>query len=107
MGRRVYSEMNLHIVWHTKVSMPLITPEVETPLYDYLKTKIINTPTAFFHSVGGTENHIDLAVSVLPSLKVDEWVGHLKGGSAYYINHQIANRKVLECDSQMEMSAFN
>ncbi len=30
MSRNYYSEINLHIVWHTKNSLPLLTPDVES-----------------------------------------------------------------------------
>ena len=27
---------------------------------------------------------------------ISEWIGKLKGGSSFYINHEIANRKLLD-----------
>jgi putative transposase len=36
-----------------------------------------------------------MVVTVPPSLLVSEWVGKLKGGSSFYINYEIANRKLL------------
>jgi putative transposase len=57
MPRRVYSEINLHITWHTKLNTPLIEPEIEAALFSYLKDKVIETPDALFHAVGGTETH--------------------------------------------------
>jgi putative transposase len=96
MPRRVYSEINLHITWHTKLNTPLIEPEIEAALFSYLKDKVIETPDALFHAVGGTETHVHLAVSVLPTLNIAEWVGRLKGGSSHYINNKIANRKALD-----------
>ena len=40
MSRNFYSEIHLHIVWHTKESLPLLTPEVE--LLARTATRIIN-----------------------------------------------------------------
>lgn len=96
MPRRVYSEVNLHITCHTKLNTPLIKAELEPALFSYLKRKVIETLDAFFHAVGGTETHIHLAVSILPTLNIAEWIGRLKGGSSHYINNKIANRKALD-----------
>lgn len=96
MPRRVYYEINLHITWHTKLSTPLISPEIEPALFRFLKHKVLETPETFFHAVGGTETHIHLAVSIPPTLNIAEWIGKLKGASSHHINHQIANRKALD-----------
>ena len=33
MSKSFYSEINLHIVWHTKTSLPLLTPIIEPIAY--------------------------------------------------------------------------
>jgi putative transposase len=71
MSNAVYSEINLHMTWHTKSNLPMITPMIEEPLHRYLTHKIIETPGAYFHGIGGTETHIHIAAS------------------AYYINHEV------------------
>lgn len=96
MPRKIYSEINLHITWHTKHNSPVLTTEIEIKLHDELKRQVLKTKGAFFHEVGGTKDHIHLAVSILPTLLISEWIGKLKGASSHYINHEIANRKLLE-----------
>ena len=83
MSVRVYSEINLHITWHTKNNSPLITADIEPRLHQFLKDKIIETRGAYFHAVGGIEDHVHLAVTVKPSIHLDEWVGQLKGASSH------------------------
>lgn len=95
MPRRVYSEINFHITWHTKSNMPLIKPEIESKLYQFLKQKILETPETYFHAIGGIENHIHLAVSIPPTIQPAEWIGQLKGASSHYIN-QLTTNKLLE-----------
>jgi putative transposase len=95
MPRRVYSEINFHITWHTKANMPLIKPEIESKLYEFLKHKILETPETFVHAIGGIENHIHLAVSIPPTTQPAEWIGQLKGASSHHIN-QLSNHKLLE-----------
>lgn len=96
MPRRVYSEINFHIIWHTKNNSPMITDDIEPKLYAFMKRKVLETPETIFHSVGGIADHIHIAVSVPPTIQPSDWVGKLKGASSYYVNHEITNRKVLE-----------
>jgi putative transposase len=96
MPRNVYAEINLHITWHTKQNMPVLTAEIENRLYHRVQNRILKTQGVLFYAIGGIEDHIHIAVSVPPTLHISEWIGELKGASAHYINHEIANRKLLE-----------
>ena len=96
MPKNVYSEINLHMTWHTKNDDPVLTPEIENRVHHYLEHKIRETKNAIFHAVGGIEDHVHLATSVPPSLLVSDWIRKLKGGSSFYINHEIVNRKLLD-----------
>jgi len=89
MSATVYSEINFHITWHTKASLPMITSKIEDRLYHYLTHKIIETPGAYLHAIGGTETHIHIAASIEPNILVSDWVGKLKGSSSHYINHEV------------------
>ena len=93
MSRNYYSEINLHIVWHTKNSLPLLTAAVEPIAHRCLKKRIIDTPQAFVHEIGGIETHVHLAVSVPPTLTPSEWIGTLKGGTAHDVNQEIGKRQ--------------
>ncbi|MCH7727810.1 MAG: IS200/IS605 family transposase [Planctomycetes bacterium] len=107
MSRNYYSEINLHVVWHTKNSSPLLTPEVEPIAHRALKTRIIETLGAFVHEIGGTETHVHLAVTVPPTMAPSEWIGQLKGGSAHDVNEQLAKRqKVLQWQAGYGIVSF-
>ena len=92
MSRNYYSEINLHLTWHTKGSLPLLSADVEPLVQRYLKQKIVNTPGAFVHEIGGTETHVHLAVTVPPTLLISEFVGQLKGASSHEVNKQLGLR---------------
>jgi putative transposase len=83
MSVRVYSEINLHITWHTKNSLRLIDPKIQADLFAFLKNKVIETRGAYFHAIGGIETHLHLVSSVKPSIHLDEWIGQLKGASSF------------------------
>lgn len=89
MSVTVYSEINFHITWHTKSSLPMISPHIEDRLFHYLTHRIIETPGAFLHAIGGTENHVHIAVGVEPNLLISDWIGQLKGSSSHYVNHEV------------------
>jgi putative transposase len=92
MSGNAYSEINLHIVWHTKNSLPLLTPEIETAAHAAIRSRIFETPGVIFHEIGGTENHVHVAVSIPPTLLISTFIGELKGGSSHTINQTFANR---------------
>ena len=97
MSRTFYSEINLHLTWHTKGSLPLLTPDVESFTHRYLRQKLINTPGVFVHEIGGIENHVHLAVTIVPTILISDLVGKLKGASSHDANQQFRQRgKVLE-----------
>ena len=92
MSRNFYSEINLHIVWHTKNSLPLLTPQVEPIAHRCLKKRIVQTPEVFVHEIGGTETHVHLAVTIPPTLTISEFIGLLKGGCSHDVNQQVGRR---------------
>lgn len=61
----------------------MIRDVIEGPLHQYIKNKIVQTPGAYFHAIGGIETHVHLGVTVKPSIHLDEWIGQLKGGSSH------------------------
>ena len=107
MSRNYYSEINLHVVWHTKNSLPLLTPTVEPVAHRYLRKRIIDTSGAFVHEIGGTETHVHVAVTVPPTLTPSQWIGELKGGSSHDVNQQIGKRqKVLRWQAGYGVVSF-
>ncbi len=67
----------------------MIRGRFEERLYHYLTHKILETPGARLHAIGGIETHIHIAVSLRPNILVSDWIGKLKGSSSYYINHEV------------------
>jgi REP element-mobilizing transposase RayT len=96
MSTRAYSEINLHITWHVKDNNRILTDDIEAQTHRFLRGECFKTPGVFFHEVGGDDDHVHLAVSVPPTLTISEWIGRLKGGSSHFINHEIANLKLLD-----------
>lgn len=106
MSRNYYSELHLHMVWHTKLSLPLRTPEVEGFVHRYLRGRLINTPGVFVHEVGGTENHVHVTVTVPPTVLVSELIGRLKGASSHEANHQPGQHRAAPVAGGLRRSQF-
>jgi putative transposase len=106
MARNIFSEIHLHITWHVKDSSPILRGRIEQHIHRYIHDKIAEASGAIPHAVGGTDDHIHIAVTVPPTLPVAEWIGRIKGASAHYINHRIANRRLLEWQSGYGVVSF-
>src|SRR6266699_25801 len=106
MSTRAYSESNRHCTWQGKLSLPMITPEIEPRLYRYIRSYALQTKGLIFHEIGGTETHVHIAVTIPPTLLISEWIGKVKGASSHHVNHKLANRKVLDCQTGYGVVSF-
>ena len=95
MSRNYYSELHVHVTWHTKGNLPLLTPELEAKVHTHLRHRCAQTPGVIVHAVNGTPTHVHLCATVPPTLTLSEWIGQLKGGSAYEVNHTNVTRDTL------------
>src|SRR5262245_3151159 len=92
MSRNYYAEINLHIVWHTKGSAPLLVPKVEAIVHHYVRGRCINTPGVYVREIGGIETHVHLCVSIAPTILISDFVGKLKGSSSHEVNQKLGER---------------
>ena len=107
MSRNYYSEINLHLVWHTKLSMPLLTAEFEPFIHRFLREQLVLTDGVFVHEVGGIETHVHVVVSINPTGLISDLVGDLKGSSAYAVNQQFGRgEKVLQWQAGYGVVSF-
>jgi putative transposase len=107
MSKNYYSEINLHLVWHTKNSLPLLTPTIEPLVHRCIRKRILDTTDVFVHEIGGIETHVHVAVSIPPTLTISEWIGRLKGGTTHDVNQQCGrNHNVLEWQTGYGVVSF-
>jgi REP element-mobilizing transposase RayT len=95
MSRNYYSEIHLHLTWHTKDSLPLLVESIEPLAHACIKRRIISTEGSFVHEIGGTETHVHVAVTIPPTLTISEFVGQLKGATSYEVNHHGGTREAI------------
>jgi putative transposase len=77
-----------HLVWSTKNRLPLITPEIEPELINYIMRKATETG-ACIHAINGFSDHIHQVLAIPPELSIAQYVKLSKGSSSHYVNYTI------------------
>jgi len=107
MSHNYYSEIYLHLTWHTKLSRPLLTPDVETLARQCLREKAAALGDVQIHEIGGIETHVHLAVSIERTVSISELVGALKGYASHEVNRRLGmSSKVLEWQTGYGVVSF-
>ena len=83
-----YWKLYYHFVWGTKNRLPIIDATLEPELYRCIAAKTKDMG-GFVHAIGGIEDHVHLAVSILPKLAPAKFIGDVKGNSSHFVNHVI------------------
>jgi REP element-mobilizing transposase RayT len=83
-----YWKLYYHFTWGTKGRLALIDPAIEPELYRVIAAKTQGME-GFVHAIGGTEDHVHLAVSIPPKVSLAKFIGDIKGNSSHYVNHII------------------
>ena len=76
---------NYHIVWATKGRAPLITPSIESVLFESIRQKSMELKATIL-AVNSVVDHIHVAVQIPPKVSVSQWVRHVKGFSTREVN---------------------
>ena len=107
MSHNYYSEIHLHVVWHTRDSSPLLVSDVEDFTHRFLKQRLVTIEGVYVHEIGGTENHVHLALDVSPTILISELVGQLKGACSHEVNQHFSRRgKVLQWQTGYGVVSF-
>lgn len=81
-----YWRLHYHLIWATQEREPSITSERGKMFYGVLYNKCKELDLKI-HAAGNIEDHVHVVVSIPPKLAVADCVRHLKGASAFAINH--------------------
>jgi REP element-mobilizing transposase RayT len=83
-----YWKLYYHFVWATKQRQPLIDSNLESGLYRAIAAKA-QEMQGFIHAIGGTPDHVHLAVSIPPKVAPAKFIGDVKGNSSHFVNYGI------------------
>lgn len=89
MSRNYYSEIYLHIVWHTKESAPMLNPRIEPQAFEAIRQKMRSSfKEVILFEIGGTPTHLHVAVNIPPTILISDFIGQVKGASSHEVNQQ-------------------
>ena len=81
-----YWRLHYHLTWATFEREPCLIPEREKIFYGVLYNKGKELGLKI-HAAGNIEDHAHVVLSIPPKIAVADCVRHLKGASAFAINH--------------------
>jgi REP element-mobilizing transposase RayT len=85
-GGHAFHEIYLHLNWHCHLDQPMLMPQVRAMVYAFVRGYCHHYPGVFLQGIGGTRDHVHLAVEIEPTVVIDQMVGKLKGASAREAN---------------------
>jgi len=80
-----YTSQLLHCVFSTKERRPLISPELQSSLWPYIGG-IARKNRMKALSIGGTEDHIHMLLSLPSTMSIAKAIQLIKGGSSKWIH---------------------
>ena len=85
-----YWRLHYQLIWSTMDRQPILTPNPEKIFYGVIYAKAEELGLKI-HAAGNVEDHAHVVLSIPPKIAVADCVRHLKGASAYAINHTDGN----------------
>jgi len=80
-----YTTIRIHVVFSTQGRRPLLLPEIQPRVWDYLGG-IGNHHSIPINAVGGFENHAHILMSLPPTITLSKAVQTLKAFSSKWLN---------------------
>jgi putative transposase len=83
-----YAQLYYHLVWSTKNRLPLLTPQVEPVIHNFLRAKAIGLGATVF-ALNGVEDHVHLVASIPPKIAVAKFIGQIKAVASTKFNKSV------------------
>ena len=100
-----YYRLFYHIVWATKKREPLLTPDIEPVIYNFLRTKAIGLGGTVY-AINGEKEHVHMAASIPPRIAISTFVGQVKGATSAKFNQQYANHPMFYWQDEYSVFSF-
>ncbi len=86
--RSNFTQLYLHCVWATWDRLPLITPEIQKPIYAAIIGECKKLGCTAI-AIGGIENHVHLLTAFPTTITVSDLIKQVKGSSSHLVTHEI------------------
>ena len=90
-----YVNQLIHCVFSTKERRPLITPDLQQRLFQYLGG-IANANKMKLIAAGGVADHVHLLLSVAKTIDIAKAIQLIKGGSSKWIHDTFPEHRMFE-----------
>jgi putative transposase len=80
-----FLQLHYHFVWATKERVPIIAPQAEAKIYEFIRGKAAGLGASVF-AVNGTADHVHFVAAVPPKLAVADFIGQVKGATSTRYN---------------------
>lgn len=82
-----YTNLLCHVTFSTKNRLPLIMPELERDLHQYMGGIIRNQGCTLFE-VNGINDHVHLLLKLKPNLALSDLIRDIKANSSKWVNEE-------------------
>ncbi len=86
--RNNFTQLYVHLVWATWDRLPLITPEIQEPIYNIITFECKQLGCHVI-AIGGITDHVHLLTGFPATLAIATLAKQIKGSSSHTINYQI------------------
>ena len=80
-----YWQLFYHLVWSTKDRLPLLTSDIETDIFDLLRSKAIGLGATVF-ALNGVPDHVHMVAAIPPRIAVAKFIGQIKAVASTKFN---------------------
>ncbi|WP_017716235.1 IS200/IS605 family transposase [Kamptonema formosum] len=87
-----FTQLYVHCVWATWDRLPLITPDIQKPIYQAIVGQC-NQLGCTTITIGGIEEHVHLLIGFPPTLAISDIIKQIKGSTSHLITHEIKPRQ--------------
>lgn len=84
--------LKVHVVFSTKLRMPLIIPALRAALYERIR-RIVADENEILEAIGGIEDHVHLLLRIRPSTHPAGLVKSIKGATSHWVNRRPDRRE--------------
>lgn len=101
-----YWQLFYHFIWATKNRQPLLTPEVEPIIFDFLRTKALGLE-ANVYALNGYLDHVHMVASIPPKIGLSKFIGQVKAVASVRYNQATPNREPFYWQEEFGVFSFD
>ncbi len=82
-----FNKIWIHAVWATKERAPLIVPEIEQPVYNFMRSQFVESGCPV-RIINGMPDHVHSLFLLNPQRAIADIIKQVKGSTSHFINEQ-------------------